>query len=264
LRRSSISACSRRLPAAAAFAAPAKRVATRSHCPPADGFGGCGATLERGARELAKEYRVIVPDLRGHGWSTNPAKTFTHRQSAEDIAALMDHLALRQARAIGFSSGGMTLLHLTTRYSQRIDAMVLVGATTHFPEEARRIMRSISWEKLDTAPQLYRRCSSRGDPQVREFLMQFNAFKDSYDDVNFTGNDLGRIRAKTMIVHGERDAFFPPSIAVALYEGIPNAELWIVPGAGHDPVGGNTMEFLTVWREFLDRDDDSGGAINKP
>lgn len=218
------------------------------------GFGGCGSALLRGADELAKNYRVIIPDLRGHGWSTNPLKTFTHRQSADDIAALMDELGIQRVRAIGFSTGGMTLLHLGAKYPERVDAMIVVGATTHFPEQARRIMRGVSWEGLSGGvPHPYRRCAARGHAQVRELLMQFHAFKDSYSDMNFTATDLARIRARTMIVHGDRDAFFPVSIAVALHEGIDDSDLWVVPGAGHDPVGGRTMEFIRAWREFFAR-----------
>jgi pimeloyl-ACP methyl ester carboxylesterase len=40
-------------------------------------------------------FRVIVPDLRGHGRSTNPARTFTFRQVARDVFALLDHLGIR-------------------------------------------------------------------------------------------------------------------------------------------------------------------------
>lgn len=218
------------------------------------GFGGCGSALQRGAIELAKDYRVIIPDLRGHGWSTNPTKTFTLRQSAEDIAALMNQLGIQRVRAIGFSAGGMTLLHLAREHPQRIDAMVVVGATTHFPEQARRIMRAFSSEMLsEDKPHPYRRCAVRGHSQVRELVMQFNAFKDSYTDMSFTAKDLARIKARTMIVHGDRDAFFPASIAVALHEGIEDSELWVVPGAGHDPIAGRTIEFIRAWHEFLAR-----------
>jgi pimeloyl-ACP methyl ester carboxylesterase len=64
--------------------------------------------------ELAKKYMLVIPDLRGHGRSTNPAKTFTHRQCALDVFALLDHLRIRRVRAAGISTGGMTLLHMAT------------------------------------------------------------------------------------------------------------------------------------------------------
>jgi pimeloyl-ACP methyl ester carboxylesterase len=57
-----------------------------------------------------------------------------------DMFALLDSLKLQQVRAMGLSSGGMTLLHMATRQPSRIEAMVLIGATTYFPEQARKIL----------------------------------------------------------------------------------------------------------------------------
>src|SRR6266571_1459479 len=50
-------------------------------------------------------YRVIVPDLRGHGRSTNPAKRFTFRRCGRDLLALLDHLRIACTKAIGISMG---------------------------------------------------------------------------------------------------------------------------------------------------------------
>ena len=116
------------------------------------GFGGCADDWQPFTQILAKQYQLIIPDLRGHGLSTNPTKVFTHQQSAMDVLALLDRLGLRSVRAMGISTGGMTLLHIATRQPERIDAMVLIG----------------------------------GSEQLRELSSQFTAFKDSYDDMNFT------------------------------------------------------------------------------
>src|SRR5262245_51995602 len=63
------------------------------------GFGGSGSSAwGRFIPELAKSYQVIVPDLRGHGRSTNPANQFTHRQAALDVFALLDQLGVKKAR----------------------------------------------------------------------------------------------------------------------------------------------------------------------
>jgi pimeloyl-ACP methyl ester carboxylesterase len=67
---------------------------------------------------------------------------------------------------------------------------------------------------------------------------QFAAFADSYDDMNFTAPLLSTIRAETLIVHGDRDRFFPVSIPVAEYDAIPDSYLWIVPNGEHIPLIG--------------------------
>jgi pimeloyl-ACP methyl ester carboxylesterase len=219
------------------------------------GFGLCGAMWTPAARELARRYRVISVDMRGHGKSTNPSGKFSHPQSAEDIRAMMDSLGIEQARAIGFSSGGMTLLRLATKYPDRLSKMVLVGATTHFPEQARSMVRGITMDRLPP-PELagFRSCATRGDAQVRELVGQFGAFADTTDDMNLTPADLARVKAATLIVHGDRDEFFPVSIPVAMYGAIPKAALWIVPGGDHSPnAGADPEEFVETVAEFLEK-----------
>lgn len=219
------------------------------------GFGSCGRTWAPVADSLAGRYRLIIPDLRGHGRSTNPAGAFTHRQSALDVYALLDQLGVTRFKAMGISTGGMTLLHMATQQRDRIDAMVLIGATTEFPEPARAIMRGVSADSLPPpVRQMFSACATRGDPQVRELAGQFAAFRDSYDDMNFTAPFLGTIKARTLIVHGDRDEFFPVDIPVRMYRTIPEAALWIVPRGDHVPIFGRHLrEFLQVTADFLAR-----------
>ena len=215
------------------------------------GFGGCSLQWEPVIERLSAQYRLIIPDLRGHGGSTNPGKTFTHRQSAEDVAALLDRLGLRRVRAMGISTGGMTLLHLATKHPDRLEAMVLIGATSYFPEEARAIMRQAAREPRSPSPR-ERSCAVRGEEQFRELQREFSAFQNSYDDMNFTAPFLGTIKARTLIVHGDRDGFFPVHIPVEMYRAIPGSALWIVPNGGHVPIfGPRTEQFLEVALDFL-------------
>ncbi len=219
------------------------------------GFGGCGAMWSAAAKDFAKHYRVISVDMRGHGKSTNPSGKFSHPQSAEDIRALMDRLDIERALAIGFSSGGMTLLHLATKYPDRLSKLVVVGATTHFPEQARAILRSVTYEELPPpVREQFQQCATRGEGQVRELVSQFRAFGDSTDDMNLTAADLAKIKAQTLIVHGDRDEFFPVSVPVTMYSAIPKASLWIVPNGDHSPYSGaDQSEFLSNVSEFLEK-----------
>jgi pimeloyl-ACP methyl ester carboxylesterase len=72
---------------------------------------------------------LIVAELRGHGYSTNPTNTFTHKEAAGDVLLLLDKLGIDRFSAMGMSSGGMALLHMATSQPKRIDAMVLISAT---------------------------------------------------------------------------------------------------------------------------------------
>ncbi len=218
------------------------------------GFGACGNDWNDIADDLARSWRVIIPDLRGHGWSTNPSNRFTMRRSSEDIAALLDHLGLRRVKAMGISAGGMNLLHLATREPERFEALVLIGASTHLPQQTIDIMSQISWDRLPPfLRDMYLQCASRGEAQARELARQFGALKDNEGDMAFTRESLASIRARTLIVHGDRDEFFPVEIPTDMYRWIRGSQLWIVPNGDHVPIyGDRTPEFLRVTRAFLE------------
>src|SRR3954462_9854388 len=155
-------------------------------------------------------YRVVVPDLRGHGRSTNPSRQFTFRQSARDVAALLDHLGLARVKAIGMSMGAKTLLHMATQQPQRIEAMVLVSATPYFPASARAAMAQLSVDAFSEADwHAQRQRHVHGDAQIRLLFDQVRGLKDSYDDMAFTPPLLAAITARTLIVHGDRDPLYP-------------------------------------------------------
>src|SRR5260370_38956737 len=107
--------------------------------------GGTGAGVNWGLifKNAPACYRLIIPDLRGHGRSTNPSGEFTFRQSALDVFAMLDHLGIEKFKAIGMSLGAKTLLHVATQQPARVEAMVLVSATPYFPAQARAIMRQV-------------------------------------------------------------------------------------------------------------------------
>jgi len=205
---------------------------------------------------FSKQYQVIVPDLRGHGRSTNPSGEFTHRQSALDVYALLDHLKIERFSAMGISTGGMTLLHMATKQPDRVEAMVLIGATHYFPEQARQIMRTTTEDAHQKMREWWgfehmSKYHFHGEQQIRQLRRQFHGFKDSYDDMNFTRPYLATIKARTLIVHGDRDEFFPVEIPVEMYQCIPQAALWIIPNGGHVPINDHHEAFVATAERFL-------------
>jgi pimeloyl-ACP methyl ester carboxylesterase len=219
------------------------------------GFTGAGSDWRYvfDLDELAKSYRVIIPDMRGHGGSTNPAREFTHRQSARDIFALLEHLKIGKFKAIGLSGGGNTLLHMATEQAARVEAMVIISATTHFPDQARAIMGQFAFDNLSAEELAQMRARHQhGDEQIRGLFRHGNAFKDSYDDLNFSAADLGNITADTLIVYGDRDPLYPLSIATEMYAAIPQSSLMVIPNGGHSPIFGAARDyFVASARAFL-------------
>lgn len=202
------------------------------------GMGGSSADWgHAGRRELAQHYRLIIPDARGHGRSTNPEQTFSMRQCALDTLALMGRLGIRRCRAIGSSLGGNVLLHMATLDPERLEAMVLVSAALYFPEPARALMRAVPVESQPPeAWQLMRQRHPQGDEQIVFLWRAQRALADSFDDMTFTPPSLARIRADTLVVYGDRDPLYPVEMALEMFRAIPRSALWVVPTGGHGPI----------------------------
>lgn len=215
------------------------------------GFTGSGAGLIQGFKQLSENYTLIVPDLRGHGRSTNPSKQFTFRQAGLDISALLDHLNISQCSAIGFSGGGCTLLQVAYREPERIKSMTLVSAAPYFPQQTRDMMQQYSTqEKTDEQWTALRSIHVHGDEQIQLLCEHPREF--SNDDMNFTSEKLSKIKTKTLIVQGDRDPLYPLELTIEMYKGMPNAYLWIIPNGGHVPVSADSsQEFINYVEKFM-------------
>ena len=214
---------------------------------------GCGADWRYLFKDPPAGYRLIAPDLRGHGASTNPSGSFTFKQCALDVHALLGHLGLPRVKAIGLSGGGIVLLHMATAEPASIESMVVISAPPYFPEEARRIQRQYSEAMVgDAEMKRMRERHKRGEQQIRQLITMSREFAENYDDVNFTPPYLSTITANTLIVFGDRDFLYPVSIAFDLHHAIPRSYLWVVPNGAHGPVFGDAApQFISTALKFL-------------
>ena len=216
------------------------------------GFGGCSQDWSVLTDDWSKNFQLIVPDMRGHGRSSNASKIFRHQDSATDILDLLDYLKIDAFKGLGVSGGGNVLLHLATRQPERVQAMVLVSATSYFPAQARAIMRQYPNSLTEQDWETMRRRHPGGDVQIKALLESTASFADSYDDMNFTPPYLSTVQARTLIVQGDRDPLYPVEISVEMAKAIPQSSLWIVPNGGHGPIGGERWpEFTKTADAFL-------------
>ena len=217
------------------------------------GFTGAAVDWAPLVDEWSADFQLIVPDLRGHGSSPNPAVYFRHDAAAGDVLALLDSLGIESIKGLGVSAGGNVLLHLATADPARVKAMVIVSATSHFPEQARPIMRQWRFDLLPAEEQQKMRDRHPGGmAQIETSFAHARAFADSYDDLHFTADDLAKITARTLIIQGDRDPFYPVEISADMAKAIPNSSLWIIPGGGHAPIAEERWpEFVKIAGEFL-------------
>jgi len=205
---------------------------------------------------LGSRYRLVIPDLRGHGRSTNPEGPLTTARFADDVAALLDHQGIRRCRAIGASAGGMTLLHLATTHPERLEAMVVVGVGTDLPAACRQILAPTSVDGLSEAAwQRLRARHRHGDEQIRALYAWVAGLAEDTGDMKFTRAQLAGIAAPTLIVHGDRDYCFPASMAWDIHQAVPTSYLWVVPNGSHVPLAGrNADTFAATVLEFFSGD----------
>lgn len=88
---------------------------------------------------LAPHFRLVVPDLRGHGWSGAPASGYDKEQLATDLLGLMDVLELPRVGLVGHDWGGWTGFLACLRAPERFSAFLALGITHPFqpPDLAR-------------------------------------------------------------------------------------------------------------------------------
>lgn len=216
------------------------------------GFSGSSQDWITSRSEWGAGFKLIAPDLRGHGRSSILLKPFRHDEAAADVFALLDHLGVGNCKGVGVSGGGNVLLHMATKQPDRVKAMVLVSATPYFPAQARAIMQQYAKSLPEAQWEILRRTHHGGNAQIEALLASTGAFAASFDDMNFTPPYLSTIKARTLIVQGDRDPLYPVELSVEMARAIPNSSLWITPNAGHGPVfGANWSEFLKTASTFL-------------
>jgi 3-oxoadipate enol-lactonase len=98
--------------------------------------GFCGSSMywQYVISELEKNYRVIAPDLRGHGKTSVPEGTYTMESMADDIAQLLQKLNISEAVLFGHSLGGYIALAFAEKYAERLRGLSLVHSTA-FPDD---------------------------------------------------------------------------------------------------------------------------------
>lgn len=213
------------------------------------GLGSCAEdwALQRAA--LGRRYRLIVPDLRGHGRSSRAIGLWTVEDMGRDVAALLDWLEIESAHVLGLSMGGCVALTLALSCPERVRSLVLVNTGAVIRPGGRKLLRvarrlaalaaggpaamaSVIAEGLfpgEGQERLRREAERRlAQVDVPSYLCTLLALA-RYD----VRRRLGEIACPTLVMAGARDATLGTAPAQLLAERIPGARLIIVPDSGH-------------------------------
>jgi pimeloyl-ACP methyl ester carboxylesterase len=207
-----------------------------------------GAMWEPVLPHLAGGCRVITPDSRGHGRSTNPGGSLSYAQLADDVAAFIAALGLVRPVVGGYSDGGQVALELGARHPGAAGALI-VGAA--YPDFGGTGLRDV-WRgflgaddagvpdpvqleaHLGAFAGTVKGWHPGGEPQWRALVRQTAPMWLDY--AGLTPDEVRRIDAPALVLAGDRDELIPLDLTVALYRALPNAELAICPQADHGAV----------------------------
>jgi pimeloyl-ACP methyl ester carboxylesterase len=227
-------------------------------------FTGTGATTWAAQLPaLGARYRLVVPDLREHGGTANPGgqAAMNHRQFARDVAALCRAVGLERALFCGASTGAWLLLTLALDEPDLVRALVLCGSTYYWSDDRRARLRAQTPETFlaglspEAQASLRARHAAQGPEHWRTVVMSGFALADHAHADDFPEQAaLRRITAPTLLVHGDRDPYFPVEVPLAMYRLLPDAALCVLPQAEHHPNRGRCAEwFNTIVLDFLAR-----------
>lgn len=216
-----------------------------------------------GARvpELAQQYRVIVPDTRGHGRTNNPAGRLRYEQLADDLAAVITALGLVQPFVLGYSDGAQIALELGLRHPALARALVLGGVVSRPTERYLATLAAMGVRgpgQFDAAafaqqyPEFYAELTAAhshvyGAEYLPRFLAQTAELWYSVPD--YTDAILASIGVWTLLITGDRDESDSLAESLRLYQLLPHAELAVIPNAGHG--AGETPLFWYAVHDFL-------------
>lgn len=222
------------------------------------GFGVTSGFWDEIVRSLDGRHRLIVYDARGHGRSGVPEDLAAYDESifVDDLRALLHHLQIERAAVCGMSMGGNIALRFALTYPERVDRLI-VGAPGTGSDDARawrrrcevlgRVLRDRGVESFadaTLASPTVERFVAKG-PEARawlrreltshtaEGLMRTVLGEQATRPAIYDLEELIRVlTVPLLVIVGEHDeASISPSRFLA--EHAPNAELAIVPDAGH-------------------------------
>ena len=196
--------------------------------------------------ELADGFRVITPDSRGHGRSTNPSAELSYALIADDIAALIAALGLRRPVVGGWSDGGQVTLELAARHPGAAGALIVGAAYSDFNagglRDAHRALLGADDTGVPDAAHL--------DAQLGDFAQDVKALHPGGAErwpelvrqtatmwLGYEGlgpHELQAIQTPVLVLAGDRDELIPLDLSAALYRALPNAELAVCPSLSHD------------------------------
>jgi 2-hydroxy-6-oxonona-2,4-dienedioate hydrolase len=194
------------------------------------GLGVSGRYLLPAAQALSGEFRVVVPDLPGLGWSTRPRRPLRLEELSSVLDRLTEAVGIERATFVANSFGCQVVTRLAATRPARVERLVLVGPTVD--DSARSFLRQAGRLLVDAfgePPRLVRIVVAdylRAGPRTL-------AAGAAEAKRHWIEADARRVSAPAVVVRGSRDPLVPQAWAERLTRAFPNGALAVIEGAPH-------------------------------
>ena len=201
--------------------------------------------------ELAKEYRVLAPDLRGHGRTPAPAGSqYSFDELEADLIRLLDAKSVDSAFVVGLSGGALLALRLTLDHASRVRGLVMVSGAAYTDNHTRsisqrwaqtlredgrdafglRLLKDLyypDWieEHLDFADTVRETVEKQDFGPAEHWAAAMEKFDER--------NRIASVRVPTLIVQAMDDQVVDASHGRILRQSIPDSQIRILPQTGH-------------------------------
>lgn len=218
------------------------------------GLSADGTVWEAHREEYEKHFRCIVIDNRGVGKSDKPPGPYTTARMALDALEVMDSLGIERAHTAGISMGGAVVQEIALQRPDAVRSAVIIASWAKLNTYGTRVFENLKQLKAHLRPEHFMEaiqilifaaphfetnyddlkqglCEAAGNPNPQP-VGGFEAQADACI-THDTLSRLGEIQCPSLVIVGEQDIFTPPPFSEAIHAGLPNSELWRVPGTGH-------------------------------
>ncbi len=244
------------------------------------GYGAGMWVWENQVDALSCFYRVYVLDLIGHGYSDRPKISYTPEAYIDSFRGFMDAVGIERATLIGNSMGGGIAWGTALFFPERVNRLILIDCV---PPEVLDQVRNDSFRTLvaikdiPLLPYLVMASRSRNSikwilqecvsdikritPEVLDRQYQLSRIKGSTWVLYSTFKNgtaakklkecLSRVSHPTLLIWGERDLIFPPSVGEGLQQVFRRSRFRLIRGSGHIPMWETPEEVNQAILEFL-------------